>query len=324
MMKHDTAYHRNGHDGVRRPMHDFDAIVTIPPYAPFIDAVLRHPVVSGVRLNTVMPTAEPLEALLGRLDGAAKDAGKTLYIDLKSRQLRVAQYSTPPYTEVPLSHRIRVRTPTTAYYRNGEEHATVLRVDGNRLIMQDGPRRLVEPGESVNIPDSSLEIEGLLTPRDEEYVAAAKQLGIHDYMLSFVECGTDVDALRALDPDARVVAKIESERGLAYARALADPSVRLMGARGDLYIELPLPHDVIPAMSAIARKDPAAIAASRILSSLSRSAEPSCADLSDVDSLLRMGYRTLMLGDEICQKSESCLSALNVLKAMKDSYRRDA
>jgi hypothetical protein len=36
-------------------------------------------------------------------------------------------------------------------------------VDGDRLILEDGPRRLVGPGESVNIVHPSLEIEGTLT-----------------------------------------------------------------------------------------------------------------------------------------------------------------
>jgi len=306
------------------PLHDFSAIVTMPPYAPFLDKTIAHAVVSGIRLNTMMPTSGSLDDLLGRLGEKTRAAGKTLYLDLKGRQLRVKTFGVPPFTEIELTHAISVRTPVTAYFSNGDEHATVLRVDGNRLIMQEGPRRVVGPGESVNIPDASLEVDGTFTEKDLAYIDAAKRVGLHDYMLSFVETRSDVDALRQLDPCARIIAKIESSKGLSYARDNDDPSVRLMGARGDLYIELPMPHDVIPAMSSIVRKDPTAIAASRILSSLSKSTEPSCADLSDVDSLLRMGYRTLMLGDEICQKEESCLSALNVLKAMKDSYRRDA
>ncbi len=54
-------------------------------------------------------------------------------------------------------------------------------------------------------------------------------------------------------------------------------------------------------------------AASRILPSLSYSLTPSCHDIMDVDNLRRMGYTTLMLGDEICQERNSVISALNVL-----------
>ena len=33
------------------------AIVTMPPYAPYLEEVAQHPIVSGIRLNTVMPRA---------------------------------------------------------------------------------------------------------------------------------------------------------------------------------------------------------------------------------------------------------------------------
>ena len=43
-------------------------------------------------------------------------------------------------------------------------------------------------------------------------------------------------------------------------------------------------------------------------------------DIGDVDSLMRMGYRTLMLGDDICMRRESVMSALNLLYAMGGKY----
>ena len=40
------------------------AIVTAPPYASFLDEVAAHPLVCGLRLNTVMPVRDgPVEAL---------------------------------------------------------------------------------------------------------------------------------------------------------------------------------------------------------------------------------------------------------------------
>ena len=130
------------------------AIVTVPPYAPFIDDVSSHPVVCGLRLNTVMPLrGGPAEAL-ERLSGA----GQPLWVDLKGRQLRVVGAAIPPYTEVRLSHRIRVHTPVDAFFSSGTECVRVAAVDGDRLILEDGPRRLVGPGESVNIVHPSLEI----------------------------------------------------------------------------------------------------------------------------------------------------------------------
>jgi pyruvate kinase len=286
-------------------------IVTVPPHARFLDEVARHPVVAGLRLNTVMPIKGTHEEVLARLAAL----GKPLFVDLKGRQLRVAQAAVPPFTEVVLTHRIKhLRTPAVAYFSDGREAAEVLEVDGNRLILGDGPRRFVGPGESVNVPDASLEVDGVLTPEDERYVRAAAKLGLHDFMLSFVESPEDIDAVKRLDPEARVVAKIESEKGLAYAREAH--GARLMAARGDLYVEVKRPHRIVRALRDIVRADPAAIVASRILPSLARGLEPECQDVSDVALLFALGYRTLMLGDEVCLRRDSVISALNLIEAI--------
>lgn len=296
------------------------AIVTVPPYAPYLHEIAAHPATCGLRLNTVMPVKEPLEALLRRLADAAR--GKPLWVDLKGRQLRIAEPGMPPYTEVRLSHRISVKPPVTVYFQNGETSATLAEVDGDRLLFLDGPRtrdgrrRPVGPGESVNIIDPTLSIEGYLTPLDERYLEAGVRAGVHTYMASFVEGDADLNAILALDPAARLVAKIESPKGMTYVREVYQGGARLMAARGDLYIEVARPHHILDATETIIRKDPNAIAASRILESLADSYEPSCADLSDVAYLLKCGYRTLMLGDDVCLSRDSAIGALNLLQAV--------
>jgi len=164
-----------------------NAIVTMPPYAPFIDEVLSHPIVSGIRLNTVMPIKEPLEDKLKEINEKVMKKEKDFWIDLKGRQLRVKTYGVPPFTEIELTHKISVNTPIIIYFSDGKESATLLEVDGNKLIMQEGPKRVVGPGEAVNIPDKSLRIEGYLTDTDKKYIESSVNLGINKYMLSFVE-----------------------------------------------------------------------------------------------------------------------------------------
>lgn len=289
------------------------AIVTVPPHARFLEEVARHPLVAGLRLNTVMPIKGTHEEVLARLAAL----GKPLHVDLKGRQLRVAQASVPPFTEVTLTHRVKnLKTPALAYFSDGRECAEILAVDGNRLILADGPRRFVGPGESVNVPCPSLEVEGVLTSEDERYVRAAAKLGLHDFMLSFVESPEDVEAVTRIDPEARVVAKIESEKGLAFAREHRATLGRLMAARGDLWVEVKRPHRIVRALRDVIAADPDAIVASRILPSLARGLEPECQDVSDVALLLALGYRTLMLGDEVCLRRDSVISALNLLEAI--------
>jgi pyruvate kinase len=288
------------------------AIVTVPPYATFLDEVAGHPLVTGFRLNTVMPLRSGPAEALERL----RRFGQPLWIDLKGRQLRVVGAAIPPYTEVRLSHRIRVHTPVDAFFSDGYECVRVVAVDGDRLILEDGPRRLVGPGESVNIVHPSLEIEGTLTETDRAYLTAMGEVGLNRIMLSYVESPSDVEEVQRLLPGAEVMLKIETQRGLAFARTYGASLGRLVAARGDLYVEVLRPHRIVGALRDIVAADPEAVVASRILESLARDAVPESADIGDVAFLLALGYRTFLLGDAVCLRRDSVLEALNLLEAI--------
>ena len=292
------------------------AIVTAPPYAPFLEEVARHPLVCGLRLNTVMPLKEGPAEALARLSGL----GQPLWVDLKGRQLRVVGAAIPPYTEVRVSHRLRVPTPVDAFFSDGDEHARIAAVDGDRLILEDGPRRLIGPGESVNIVHPALEIEGTLTETDRAYLAAMRDVGLTQVMLSYVERPADVEEVRALLPGAEVLLKIESQRGLAFARRHGATHGRLMAARGDLYVEVLRPHRIVSALREIIAADPAAVVASRLFDSLARYPVPESADIGDVAFLLSLGYRTFMLGDQVCLRRDAVLEALNLLEAVAGEF----
>jgi len=272
--------------------------------------------VCGLRLNTVMPLhAGPAEALarLARLR-------KPLWVDLKGRQLRVVGAAIPPYTEICVSHSVRVETPVDAFMSDGEESLRIAAVVGNRLILEDGPHRLVGPGESVNIIHPSLEIEGTLTETDRAYLAAMRELGLRRAILSYVEQPSDVEEVQRLLPDAELLLKIESLRGLEFARRYGAALGRLMAARGDLYVEVVRPHRIVGALREIVAADPEAAVASRIFDSLGRSPTPTSADIGDVAFLLSLGYRTFMLGDTVCFRRDAVLEALNLLEAVAGEF----
>jgi pyruvate kinase len=291
------------------------AIITTPPYATFLDEVSHHPLVSGFRLNTVMPLKEdPREALkrLSKYD-------QPVWVDLKGRQLRVVGAAMPPFTEIRLSHKICVDTPVDAYFSDGNERGRIVAVDGDRIILEDGPRRMIGPGESVNIIHPSLEIEGTLTEIDKAYLTAMKEMGQNKVMLSYVESLEDVNEVKNLLPDAEVVLKIETQRGLEFAKKYGTQHGRLMAARGDLYVEVLRPHKIIDAVRTVIQADKNAIAASRIFDSLAWQDVPVSADIGDAAFLLEIGYRAFMMGDQICLKRDSVMEALNLLKAIAES-----
>ena len=287
-------------------------IVTVPPYADFLAEVAAHPLVSGFRLNTVMPLRESLQEVLSRL----QKFGQPLWVDLKGRQLRVVGAAIPPYTEIKLSHRIHVETPVDAYFSDGNERVRVAAVDGDRLILADGPRRLVGPGESVNIVHPSLRIEGTLTEKDIAYLAAMRELGMKNVMLSYVESAEDISEIKKYLPNADILAKIETQRGLEFAKEHRAKLGHLIAARGDLYVEVLRPHKIAGAVKTIIAADPQAIVASRIFDSLAFQPVPISADIGDVAYLLEIGYRRFMLGDQICLRRDTVLEALNLLEAM--------
>jgi pyruvate kinase len=291
-------------------------IVTAPPYAPYLADVAAHPIVSGLRLNSIMPLKGEPEEAIRRLT----EFGKPVWVDLKGRQLRVVGAAIPPYTELQLSHPIRVDTPVDLFLSDGKESMRVLAVNGDRLILEDGPHRLIGPGESVNIVDPSLEIMGTLTNTDRAYLDAIQMLGCKKVMLSYVETPEDIREVQDILPEAEVMLKIESRKGLQYVRRYGDKFGRLMAARGDLFIEVLRPHKVVSALQEIAAADSRAVAASRIFDSLVYHPVPTSADIGDVAFLLSCGYRTFMLGDAICFQRETVLEALNLLEAITGEF----
>lgn len=336
-----------------------EVIVTIPPYAPFIGEVASHPVVSGLRLNTVMPVREPLVDLLSKVQGSA---GKTdLWIDLKCRQIRISygyffnepegirhytindtlhvldpsrpkaqgQLRTPPWAEITIDRKIALdlsKGPVRCWFQDGTQSAWIADIlDGNRLITLDGPQRVVGGGESINILDPSLEVEGFFTDLDRRYIEASKAVGLHRYMLSFVESDSDIEEILALDPEAVIIAKIESQKGLRWAAegySRYSDKVRLMAARGDLYTEVGRPDRILAALKAIIKADSQAYAASRILGSLRAGARPSCADITDLGYLYETGYHRFLLGDDICFHKDILLLALDIINSVGSDCER--
>lgn len=279
----------------------FVLIATIPPYVRHRYEIATTPEVNELRFNTVMPVGESKLEVLENLREACQ--GKKLWLDLKTRQLRITEFSYLPYAFVRLSHKIRVDLPATIYFK--DHKATVVEiVDGDKLILEDRPHQIVGRGQPVNILDPSLEIEGFFTSDDLGFIEAAKQLGIHSYMLSFVEEERDILLMLEQDPEAEIIAKIESRKGLEFVKAIYPEylgRVGLMAARDDLYINMGEDKlSMFEALATIITADPQAILASRILTSLESSGDVALQDLSDLKYMMALGYHNFMLSDGIC------------------------
>ena len=314
-------------------------ILTVPPYAQF-QGVVKDPAVEAVRLNTTITLKDSLEDVLARVKAQATP--KDVWVDLKCRQLRIADYTVEILNNgemhyITLSHKINVDTPTKMYIDDGNFIGKILEVDkGDTLVVPSSVERkeglpLAQPGEvgvrpgmSINILDPSLKIYGYLTNKDKQYIKASKKLGLHNYMLSYVEQEKDITDVLRLDPDAKIIAKIESKKGFEFVKDVYPKykdKVKLMAARGDMYMELDDLDQIIDGCEQIIKADPDAILASRIFESLKDVDKmPKSQDLFDVYCGMLMGYKRFMVGDDVCMRKDSVESAIGLFSVIAKKY----
>lgn len=283
-------------------------LITTLPSAHKTDLIERmyaHPSVDGARYNTgIRTTYSPLD-VLSYLQKVAGKHDKKLWIDLKGRQLRITKWADPTYGDIELSHEIEVDLPAKVFFR-GNYWSNVVEVEGNRIVVDPDPKHAVGAGQAINILGKNLRIKGnYLTETDRQYIKAAKRLGIHDYMLSFVEQEEDLETVKSLDPDSTLVLKIENPKGLTYVAKdfSTGRNANLMAARDDLMINIgDNKAQMLNALELIVERDPNAIAASHIFTSLSTLGYLTMADISDLRLLHDMGYKRFMFSDDVSHR----------------------
>lgn len=253
-----------------------------------------------------------------------------LYYDVKGRQLRVTEVlPNPDYLDIRINHPVEVDTPVVVLLKGGADAALLGEVSegGLRLTMQANPRYGMKVGESLYFRHPSFRIKpcAQFTELELKKIALVKEAGFARYFLSYVQCERDVDEFRELvGRDSQIFLKIEDNRGLSYVanEFKKEDNLTLVAARGDLYVEVNQPHDILAAQRLIIEKDPQACAGSRLLLSLVREEVPSCADLSELAWLYDIGYRSMMLCDELCLKGDLLGKAVTAFDAFRTAYSK--
>lgn len=320
------------------PDMPIEIMATLWPDMPHFDYFAKHPLLNGIRLNTAMATVEEVPDLLAH---AVKVADKPLYFDVKGRQLRITKiHPNTENFECDINHKIELdlSKPVPVIMKGGNDVAVLGKIeDGNHLVFIGGPRFNVKIGESLNIRSPSLKVTGrLFTDQQLAFLDFAKKAGIKHYMLSYATRIDEMEEIRRMvGPDAEVVAKIENPAGFGLVKNYRlGKNEHYLTARGDLFVEMAKPHQILAAAKAILKKDPSAILGSRILLSLSPHKDPyskdgkliedevpSCADINEVAWLLEIGYKRFMFCDGLCLKKEPLERAINVLHAISEDYK---
>jgi len=284
-----------------------DLITTLPSpdKRELIEHVLSSPAMVGARYNVGIRSSYSPMAALSYIKRLADKNGKKLWLDLKGRQLRITKWADPTYGDIELNHPFEVDLPAKIVFR-GNHWSNVVGYDGNKIFIDPDPKYALGAGQAVNIIGTNLRITGdYFTERDREHIKAAKILGIHNYMLSFVEGPDDIEDLLALDNDAMMYLKIESQKGMRFVESgyTKQDGIGLIAARDDLMINIgDNKAMILGALETILKKDPDAVAASHIFNSLPAIGYPSMADFSDLKMLHDMGYHHFMLSDEVSMR----------------------
>lgn len=301
-----------------------DILVTLWPSFPHFPRFARDKRLSGIRLNSAMMEASELDKEL-KIANSIKDP-VPLYFDIKGRQLRVRKVDAfMDHLELDLNHPIEVETPTLVLFKAGSDRAVLEKVEnGTHLVFDGGPSFMVKAGESLHIRHPSLKVSGpIFCEYELEKLQKVVKAGFTRYFLSYVEDQKEIDEFREfIGKEAELILKIESKQGLTFVenQFKKDEYTSLMAARGDLFVEVDRPHDMLAAMKLIISKDPEAFAGSRMLLSMVKGIVPELSDLTDLAWMHDIGYRRMMLCDELCLKEPLLGAAVNVMSAFKDTY----
>ena len=304
-------------------MPNLDFFVTLWPTFPHFERFAKDERLSGIRLNTAMVKNYELD---NEFETANNVGGHNpLYFDIKARQLRVKEvYPNENRLELKLNRPIEVKTPTMVLFKAGEDCALLEEVrEKDKLIFKGGPNYMVYEGESLHIREDSLQVGGqTILNYEAEKIRKAREAGFDKYFISYVEGQRDIDEFREHVGDSQIEAKIENKKGLEYVSRdyKKQENLNLVAACGDLYVEVDRPHDILDSLKLIVNKDPGAMAGSRMLLSLINSPVPSFADLGQLAWLYDLGYRRMMLCDELCLKGNLLARAVNVYEGFRDNY----
>lgn len=187
---------------------------------------------------------------------------------------------------------------------NGNYDLKVLGRIGNKVKVMSDDDLTIKNRKSLNIISDDLDLP-MLANRDKEALARLPEINPDYIALSFVRSKKDIEVLKRLllkiDPEVRVVAKIENARAIRNIEEIIEVSDVIMVARGDLGIEIPLEELAFWQKKIInlcrANSKPVIVATQMLLSMVENN-KPTRAEVTDVSNAVFDGTDALMLSEE--------------------------
>jgi pyruvate kinase len=282
------------------------------------------------RLNGAHVEGDEVAGWVRRVRRAARRAGRTVavMVDLPGVKMRIGKMRGGATPTLEAGARVRLAAGT----RGGDAgHVPVhpwpdvsaVR-PGRRVLLDDGRLRLrvtrrvqavlhavveeggvLREGEGVALPGTSIDL-AVPTRADLALARAAVEAGADWLGLSFVHDASDVQRLRracarAGAPAMPIASKIERGDAFPGLEEIVQASDAVVVARGDLGTDVGAEH--VPALQATIletahRRGRPAVVATEMLDSMTRSARPTRAEVSDVAGAVGEGTDAVLLSQE--------------------------
>ncbi len=180
----------------------------------------------------------------------------------------------------------------------------------------------------ISVPDAHLSMPSL-TVKDKQDIRFGASIGADFFAISFVRSADDIFALqrllRAAHSTAAIVAKMETRQAVENADEITAAADVIMVARGDLAVETS-PEEVPLIQKNLIRKANHAgkpvITATQMLESMTSSAVPTRAEVSDIANAILDGTDAVMLSGETALGSHP-IAAVKVMERVALRVERD-
>jgi pyruvate kinase len=183
--------------------------------------------------------------------------------------------------------------------------------------------------KGINVPHVRLAAD-LVTDRDSEMVAFARDNEVDYVGISFVESAAHVAAIRELTGGSwpRIVAKIENQGGIENMDEILATTDAAMIDRGDLSVETSLENMVVfqkKIIAAARRTGTPVIVATEMLHTMIDNPYPTKAEVSDITNAVMDGCAATMLSGEtaVGDHPAEAISLMRRVLAAAESHSQD-
>ncbi len=198
-----------------------------------------------------------------------------------------------------------VRETNVILVDNGELSFDVVRIEGNGTVVARARENgVIGTRRHINLPGADIDLPSI-TDSDWEDLRFGAEQNLDFLALSFIRDAEEVEKVRSLlrktKSTSQIIAKIETQRGVANIREIIGASDAIMVARGDLgadmpFENLPAVQDEIVSRCRDAGKP--VIIATHMLESMKEHPVPTRAEVTDVAHAVATGADATMLSGE--------------------------